>query len=152
MELPKLPPDFKEFLKLLNDEKVDYLLIGGYVVGYYGYPRTTADMDVWVRVDAANAHKLVRVLRNFGMDAPELNESMFLEPGKIIRMGAPPMRLELHTQIDGVDFSDCAARKKTVQFEGININIISFEDLIANKKASGRYKDLDDLENLPEQL
>ena len=85
-----LPPDFKEFLKLLEDHKVHYLLIGGYAVGYYGYPRATADMDIWIAIHPDNAQKIVSVLREFGFDVPELSADLFLKEQQIVRMGVPP--------------------------------------------------------------
>ncbi len=146
--MPILPKDFKDFLKLLNSEKIDYLLIGGYAVGYYGYPRATADMDIWIAISKKNAKKLSEAIRNFGVNIPDLNEGIFLEPGKIIRMGYPPIRIEVLTEISGVNFKRCYARRKETIIDGIKIKIISFKDLLKNKKASGRYKDLNDLENL----
>ena len=88
-----LPPDFKDFLKLLNEYKVQYLLIGGYAVGYHGYPRATADMDIWVAIHPENAEKIVSVLREFGFDLPELKPELFLKENQIVRMGVPPVRL-----------------------------------------------------------
>ncbi len=85
-----LPNDFKEFLKLLNEAEVQYLLIGGYAVGYHGYPRATADMDIWVAISPDNAAKLVGVFRHFGMQDPSVTPHLFQERGKIIRMGVPP--------------------------------------------------------------
>jgi predicted nucleotidyltransferase len=146
-----LPADFREFLKLLNEAEVRYLLIGGYAVGYHGYPRTTADMDVWVAVSADNATKLTNVFRNFGMRDAKLTRDLFLTRGKIIRMGVPPMRIGVLTEIDGVAFSDCFAAREVVVLDGQKINMISLSDLRKNKLASGRHKDLDDLEHLPKR-
>jgi predicted nucleotidyltransferase len=146
-----LPADFKEFLKLLNETEVEYLLIGGYAVGYHGYPRTTADMDVWVAISAANASKLVDVFRRFGMQDSKLTTDLFLQPGKIIRMGVPPMRIEVLTEIDGVAFSECFAAREVVTLDGQKVNLISLSHLRKNKQASGRHKDLDDLEHLPKR-
>lgn len=148
MDMPILPQDFRDFLKLLNSKKIEYLLIGGYAVGYYGYPRATADMDIWIAISKKNAKKIVEAIKDFGMNTPELNESIFLEPGKIIRMGYPPIRIEVLTEISGVNFKQCYDRRKETKIDGIKLKIISFEDLLKNKKASGRYKDLNDLENL----
>lgn len=148
MENQILPDDFKEFLRLLNENDVEYLLIGGYAVGYYGYPRTTADMDVWVAMNSANASKLVSVFNEFGMQDPNLNPDLFLNPGKIIRMGVPPMRIEVLTEIDGVDFDHCFKSRQTIAIDNDVVNVISLPHLKQNKKASGRYKDLDDLEHL----
>ncbi|MBF0289420.1 MAG: hypothetical protein HQM14_16525 [SAR324 cluster bacterium] len=145
----ELPKDFKDFLKLLNEEEVEYLLIGGYAVGYYGYPRTTNDIDVWVATTPDNAKKVVEVLNKFGFSNPEINEDLFLQKDKIIRMGHPPMRIEILTSISGVEFQECHRKKITDHLSGISVSLISLEDLKTNKKASGRHKDLDDLENLP---
>ncbi|MBA3532471.1 MAG: hypothetical protein H0T73_11160 [Ardenticatenales bacterium] len=145
----QLPPDFKEFLQLLNAHQVEYLLIGGYAVGYYGFPRATGDMDVWVAIDPQNAEKLVVVLQEFGFDVPELAPELFLEENKIIRMGVPPLRLEILTTISGVQFEECYKDRKVDTIDGIAINLISLSDLKTNKAASGRLKDLNDLENLP---
>jgi len=103
----ELPPDFKEFLRLLNAERVEYLLIGGYAVAYHGYPRTTNDIDVWISIHPDNAAKMVQVLQEFGFDVPELTQNLFLKPDSIVRMGLPPLRIEVSTTISGVDFSEC---------------------------------------------
>ena len=146
-----LPSDFREFLKLLNDAEVEYLLIGGYAVGYHGYPRTTADMDVWVAISANNASKLVDVFHRFGMVDPRLAPELFLQRGKIIRMGVPPMRIEVLTEIDGVSFAECFATREVVTLDGQKVNLISLQHLLKNKQTSGRHKDLDDLEHLPKR-
>ena len=145
----ELPKDFKDFLRLLNDEKVDYLLIGGYAVGYYGYPRATNDIDIWIAAHPENAKKVVKVLKKFGFDAPDLRPDLFLQQNKIIRMGHPPMRIEILTSLSGVEFDACYQRKEVDTLAGISVNLISLKDLKRNKQASGRHKDLDDLENLP---
>ncbi|MBU0682813.1 MAG: hypothetical protein ABIH85_03110 [Candidatus Omnitrophota bacterium] len=144
----RLPKDFKELLKLLNSKKIKYLLVGGYAVALHGYPRATGGMDIWVAVSEINARKMVEVLTEFGFNVPELKENLFLEKNKNIRMGVPPIRIEFLTSIDGVDFTECYKNKQTVAIEGIKVNFISLKDLKKNKKASGRYRDLDDLEHL----
>jgi len=136
-------------LKSFEEAKVDYLLIGGYAVGFYGYARATADMDVWIAVNADNASRTVHALRRFGMNTPELAAELFLEEGKIIRMGVPPMRIEIQTGISGVDFEACFGRRQRVDVGGFEVNVISLEDLKTNKRAANRFKDLDDLEHLP---
>lgn len=142
-----LPQDFKDFLKLLNHHNVEYLLIGGYAVGYYGYPRATADMDVWIALSRENAKNVKQVLFDFGMVSDDVTEELFLSDN-IVRMGLPPMRIEVLTKIDGVEFKECYKNKNIVQIDGLEIPLISLEDLKTNKKASGRYKDLNDLEHL----
>jgi len=148
MATAQLPQDFKEFLKLLNEERLEYLLVGGYAVGYYGYPRATADMDIWIAISTENAEKALKVFHRFGLNAPDLTASLFLEKGRIIRMGIPPMRIEIITDASGVSFADCYKNHSAVEIDGISVHLISLPDLLKNKKAAGRYKDLDDLEHL----
>ncbi|HEX9925248.1 MAG TPA: hypothetical protein VGD99_21505 [Anaerolineae bacterium] len=143
-----LPPDFKEFLQLLNSHQVEYLLIGGYAVGYYGYPRATADMDIWIATEPENAAKVVKVLQAFGFGVEEVTPDLFLQEEQIIRMGMPPVRIEILTTISGVSFEECYAERQVDVLDGIEVNLISLDHLKVNKKASGRYKDLNDLENL----
>ena len=145
----RLPLDFKEFLQLLNAHQVEYLLIGGYAVGYHGYPRATADMDVWIAIHPVNADKIVAVLRAFGFDLPELSAGLFLAENQIIRMGVPPIRIEITTTISGVTFEECYTQRVVDVLDGVEVNLIDLNHLKINKQASGRYKDLNDLENLP---
>ena len=144
-----LPQDFKDFLRLLDAEGVEYLLIGGYAVAYHGYPRATEDMDLWVASHPENAARMVSVLRQFGFDVLELNPDLFLRPDTIARMGVPPVRIELCTTISGVDFAACYRARVTEVIDGVKVTIIDLEHLKENKKASGRFRDLDDLERLP---
>ena len=143
-----LPPDFKELLQLLNLKKIEYLVVGGYAVALYGYPRATGDIDIWIALSKNNAQKVVEALKEFGFDVPELKEKLFLEKEKNIRMGNPPLRIEILTSIDGVEFSECYKNRNIVKIDDIPVNFISLPDLKKNKKASGRYQDLADLENL----
>ena len=148
MATTRLAPDFKEFLQLLRSAKIEYLLVGGYAVGHYGFPRATADLDIWVANHDQNASKLVEALRKFGFDVPALNKSLFQEPGHVVRMGVPPVRLEILSSIDGVEFSDCYPRRQTTEIDGVDVDIIGLADLKTNKRASGRHQDLNDLEKL----
>ena len=145
----QLPPDFKEFLKLLNEHEVRYLLIGGYAVSYHGYIRATGDMDIWIAIHPNNAQKVVEVLKAFGFDHPDLNADLFLHENKIIRMGVPPVRLEITTSISGVEFEECYPARIVDVLDGVEVNLIDLENLKRNKKASGRLKDLADLNKLP---
>jgi predicted nucleotidyltransferase len=148
MATTRLAPDFKEFLQLLRSAKIEYLLIGGYAVGHYGFPRATADLDIWVANHDENASRLVEVLRKFGFDVPALKKSLFQEPGHVVRMGVPPVRLEILSSIDGVDFQECYPRRQVAEIDGVEVNVIGLADLKANKRASGRHQDLNDLEKL----
>jgi hypothetical protein len=136
-------------LRLLNARQVEYLLVGGYAVGYYGYPRATADLDIWIAINRQNAEKVVAVLREYGFDLPELSPELFLEKDRMIRMGVPPLRLEVITSISGVGFEECYVERVPVMVDDVEASLISLRHLKINKKASGRFKDLDDLENLP---
>ncbi len=147
----EFPKDFKEFLQLLNSKEVEYLVIGGYAVGYHGYPRATGDMDVWISIHEKNALKMVNALKEFGFDIPELKKEMFLKKEKIIRMGVPPMRLEIITTIDGVGFEKCFKNRVIADFESFKVNFISKDDLLINKRASGRPKDLVDYSKLQDE-
>lgn len=149
MDPKSLTKDFKEFLQLLNAHGVDYLLIGGHAVAFYGYPRATSDMDIWVAVNDDNATKISHVLTEFGFDVSTVSKDLFLQPDQIVRMGVAPNRIEIQTGIDGIVFSACYPRRITTQIDGVNVSLISLGDLKKNKHSSGRYKDLADLENLP---
>lgn len=145
-----LPPDFKEFLRLLGGHKVEYLLIGGYAVGYHGYPRTTGDIDIWVAMHQRNAEALAAAMEAFGFGAASgASAALFLTPGQVVRMGNPPLRIEILTGISGVDFDACFARCVVAILDGVPVNLIGLDDLKANKAASGRAKDLNDLQHLP---
>jgi predicted nucleotidyltransferase len=149
MATTRLPRDFKEFLKSLNANNVEYLLIGGYAVSYYGYPRATADMDIWIAMNPANADSIVAALKEFGFNPPDLSPNLFLKEKQIIRMGVPPFRIELATTISGVDFRDCYAQRVVAELDGVKTNLISLTHLKMNKKASARHQDIADLEHLP---
>ena len=143
-----IPNDFKEFLKLLNVHKVRYLLIGGYAVNFHGYVRATADMDIFVKPDKRNAEQLVTVLKEFGFDVEELNPGLFLNPDNVIRMGVPPLRIEMMSSISGVDFEECYETRIKNKWDGITVHLISLDKLKQNKQAAGRLKDRNDLEHL----
>jgi hypothetical protein len=151
MDMTHLPQDFKEFLSLLRSHEVKYLLIGGYAVGYHGYPRATIDLDVWVQVSPDNAIRIVDTLKEFGFNVPNLSKDLFLESDRVIRMGVPPMRLEIVTGISGVTFDDCHSHCVKDTIDGVPVNIISLQDLRKNKAASNRPKDINDLDNLPKE-
>jgi hypothetical protein len=145
-----LPPDFREFLRLLNASSVDYLLIGGHAVAFHGYPRATADLDVWVAMSPANAERIVDALREFGFDVDALVPALFQKPDAIVRFGLPPMRIEVLTTLSGVTFDECHRERVPAVIDGIPVDVISLRHLRINKQASGRLKDLADLEHLPE--
>lgn len=149
MDTPLLSDDFREFLRLLNAHRVEYLLVGGYAVGLHGYPRATIDLDIWIRASSENADRVIGCLRAFGFDLPVLTPALFVEPRSIVRLGVPPFRIEVMTAIDGVEFDTCRARAERFDVDGEQVPVISLADLKINKRAAGRHKDLADLDNLP---
>ena len=149
MAIPTLARDFKEFLKSLDLNGVEYLLIGGYAVGVHGHIRATNDLDIWVKVSLENATRIERALREFGFTVAGLTLDLFLTPDNIVRMGVPPIRIKILTSVSGVEFEPCYAEKEMVQFEELTVPVISLARLRENKAASGRAKDLADLESLP---
>ncbi len=144
-----LPPDFKEFFQLLNLNEVKYLVVGGYAVSFHGYPRATGDIDIWIAVHPDNAERIVATLKDFGFESPDLTPEVFLKENQVIRMGIPPLRIELLTSITGVNFNECYANRQIATIESVNVNFIGSSDLKKNKMLSGRTKDQNDLENLP---
>ena len=148
--MEKLPQDFREFLNLLNSLQVDYILVGGYAVAYHGYPRYTGDIDIWVAVFEENAKRIVAALKEFGFDLPELSEELFLDEHRMTRLGREPVKIEILNHISGVDFSGAKERAELADFDGLKVPVISLSDLRVNKRASGRSKDLADLDNLPD--
>ena len=140
-----LNPDFNEFAELLNAHRVDYLLVGGYALAAHGHPRYTGDIDFWVRPAADNIDRLLQVLDAFGFG------SLGLKPGDfavdtVVQLGQPPRRIDLLTSIDGVDFDTCWARREHVTHGALTLNLIGLNDFKANKRATGRLKDLVDLQ------
>lgn len=119
-------------------------------MGYHGYPRATVDLDIWVAISPDNAHRLLVTLEQFGFGR-DVGTSIELltQPGNVIRMGLSPLRIEIQTIISGVSFTECYARRVVADLDGTPVSIISVDDLKINKRAAGRLKDLNDLENLP---
>jgi hypothetical protein len=144
----RLTQDFKEFLRLLQSHGVRYLLVGGYAVGFHGYPRPTGDLDIWVAIEPENADRIVAALREFGFDVPEITRDLFLQRQKVVRMGNVPFRIEIITSISGVSFDECYAQRILGMIDGEEVVLIDRANLKKNKRASGRLKDLADLEQL----
>ena len=144
----ELANDYKEFLRLLRAHGVEYLLIGGWAVGYHGYPRATYDLDVWVAVSPANADRVVEALAEFGFDVTELSADLFLQTDKIVRMGVEPVRIEVMTSISGVEFDECYRERLETTMNDVPVSLIDLRHLKINKEATGRLKDLADLEQL----
>ncbi len=144
-----LPQDFKEFFQSFNQHEVEYLLVGGYAVGYHGYPRATMDIDVWIAATPDNARRVVAALEDFGFGGQVLAEGLFLKRDQVIRMGLPPMRIEILTSISGVEFEDAYDQRIEDELDGVEVKLIGLHHLKLNKAAAARSKDLADLEELP---
>lgn len=145
----RLTPDFSAFLKSLSESRVEYLVIGGYAVAYHGYPRPTGDIGVWVRPTEVNAVRIVEALRAFGFDVPTLEPSLFMRSEVVTRMGVPPNQIEIFSAIPGVTFDACWPERAEEEWDGVPVTVIGLECLKQNKRASGRLKDLADLDYLP---
>ena len=143
-----LNQDFKEFIQSLNDNRVRYLVVGGYAVALHGYPRYTKDIDVWLWLDPENATQMMKALEQFGFGTIGLTTQDFLEPDQIIQLGYPPNRIDMLTTLPGVEFDECFPARVEVELDGVKVNFIDLENLKKNKQASGRAQDLADLENL----
>ncbi len=144
----ELPRDFKEFFLLLNKRLVKYLLVGGYAVTYHGYTRATGDIDIWVETNLENGKRIIEVIREFGFRSLKIDEKIFIKENQIIRMGVPPLKIELLTTLSGVAFNECYRKRIKARISNIPIPIINLEHLKKNKAASSRLKDLNDLANL----
>jgi hypothetical protein len=140
--------DFKEFIQSLNDNGVRYLVVGGYAVALHGYPRYTKDIDIWVEMTTENGAKITKALEQFGFGSLGVNEADFTIPDQMLQLGYPPGRIDMLTTLPGVEFSACYESRTTVDVDGVSVNFIDLENLKKNKKATGRYQDLADLENL----
>jgi predicted nucleotidyltransferase len=143
-----LSQDFKEFIKSLNDNQVRYLIIGGYAVALHGHPRYTKDLDVWIELSAKNAESIIAALDDFGFASVGLQAADFLEPKQVVQLGYPPHRIDILTSPTGIDFQTCYVARIIVDMDGIPVNFIDRANLIRNKRETGRYQDLADVENL----
>ena len=143
-----LNKDFKEFIELLNANNVKYLIVGGYAVGFHGYPRYTKDLDIWILISHENADNILIALTQFGFGSLGIQNEDFLKPNEFIQLGIPPNRIDIVTSCDGVEFETCYQTRKQIIVDDLSINFIDLENLRKNKKASARPQDLADLDNL----
>ena len=137
-------------LQALHDEKVRFLLVGAYAMAAHGYPRATLDIDIWVMPELENAHAVLRALCRFGAPVQNITREDLLTKGMVFQIGVAPRRIDIITTASGLDFEEAFSRSMAVDIEGIKVCIPSLADLICNKRASGRTKDLADAEALEE--
>jgi predicted nucleotidyltransferase len=138
----EIPRTFLEFIKSLNSRDVRFLLLGGYAVSYCGSSRTTTDIDFWLEISPANAKAALAAIHDFGFTDSPVTFKDLQKPGKIFQMGKESMRIDLFTAPSGVEFAECYQRAIAATFDGVPVRIISREDLLKNKIASARLKDL----------
>ena len=146
-----LDPDFEDFIKLLNQHEVDYMIIGGYAMAFHGKPRYTGDLDIWIDISESNAQKMLLVIEDFGFVSLNFDKEDFLRENLINQLGYPPLRIDILTSIDGINFRDAYPQKQVILIEDFTANYIGLNDLIQNKNASGRQQDLVDVNTLQKQ-
>ncbi|MEM7549168.1 MAG: nucleotidyltransferase [Bacteroidota bacterium] len=146
MELDK---DFREFVGLLNDNRVKYLVVGGYSVAYHGFPRFTGDLDIWINPTLENGSRMLIVLEKFGFGNMGFKANDFMQVNKVIQFGVEPLRIDILTAVDGLEsFDEAFEKRNTSKLSSLKINFIGYSDLIINKKASNRLQDQRDVEEL----
>ena len=141
-------PDFRDLLKLFNDHRVRYVVVGGYAVGHYGAPRYTGDIDLFVAPTEDNATRILAALEQFGFGSLALEAKDFSNPGRVVQLGYPPCRVDILTSIEGVSFEEASANPSAGDYGGVPIRFIGRDMLIRNKRSTGRAKDLADAESL----
>jgi predicted nucleotidyltransferase len=146
-----LPEDLRQLLLALNAHGVEYLVVGGWAVGFYSEPRATNDIDLFIRADDRNSKAVFRALAEFGAPLADFTPADFCDsPTSIFQIGQAPARADILQSIDGVAFDEAWSRRLQFSLEGIEVNVISAEDLIENKVQSGRLRDLADVEAIRE--
>lgn len=145
----KIHPDFRDFIHALNNNHVEYVLVGSFALAYHGHPRATGDMDVWIRPTKQNASAVLKAVLDFGFEKVNVTEEDFLS-GKIIQLGFPPVRIDIITILDGLQNDEIWGERQKGKFGDLDVAYIGREAFVKNKRAIGRHKDLADLELLGE--
>ncbi len=143
-----LDENFKEFIRLLNENDVKYLVVGGFAVAYHGYPRYTKDIDFWVWAHPENAEKVIKTIKDFGFCMLGFQKEDLLDPNNIVQLGYEPNRIDLIIDLEGLDFETCFTNCQDAEFEGVPIHFINLDDLVKNKMSTGRLKDKVDAQTL----
>lgn len=143
-----LNSDYKEMLQILLEEEVDFIVVGAYALAAHGIPRATGDINIWIKTGSQNSEKLIEALKRFGAPVSDIAAEDFTEPDIVFQIGVAPRRIDFLTSIDCVNFDEASKDKLIIKIDNIEIPVISAENLIKNKKATGRPKDLLDIESL----
>jgi hypothetical protein len=143
-----LSKDLREFVALLNSNRVEYLVVGAFAVAWYGYPRFTADLDILIRPDPENSDRMIEALRQFGFGALGIDREDLTAPGQVIQLGVQPNRIDILTSVSGVTFDEAWKDRETGTLDGIPAIFIGKSALIRNKESTGRAKDIGDVEEL----
>ena len=146
----EIQPDFRDLLELFNSHRVKYLIVGGYALAFHGAPRYTGDIDIFVESNSENAERIFSALEDFGFGSVGLTPADFNKPGQIIQLGVPPVRVDIVTSITAVSWKEAESNRVKGNYGDIEVHYIGRDQLITNKKAVGRKKDLADLEALGE--
>ena len=141
-------PDFVDFIELLNQHGVAYMVVGAHALAYHGRPRHTGDLDIWIKPSRENAAKMTLVLAAFGFGSLGLTESDFLKENYVTQLGYPPLRIDILNAISGVEFDDAFSNRVIAEADDLSINFINIPDFIKNKEATGRAKDMGDIASL----
>jgi len=148
MEVQK---DFKELLESFGRNGVEFLIVGGYALAFHGAPRFTGDIDLYIRPDRRNAARILKALEEFGFGGVGLSEADFIEPGKVVQLGFPPVRIDLVTSLAGVTWDEAWSGRAEGDYGGVPVGFIGRTEFLRNKRAAGRAKDLADIEALGEK-
>jgi hypothetical protein len=143
-----LNPDFRDMLSALSEAGAEYLLVGAYALAVHGHPRATGDLDLWVRPHPDNAPRVLAALRAFGAPTGEMTAEDLCRPGLVFQIGVAPVRIDLLTAIDGVEWDPAWNRRQTQRLAGLDVPVLGRDDLIRNKRATGRDQDLTDARRL----
>lgn len=143
-----LNKDLREFVELLNSNRVEYLIVGAFAVAYHGFPRYTGDLDILVRPNRENARRIMEVLSQFGFGKLGIEIEDLETPGKVVQLGIPPNRIDLITALSGLSFEEAWASREAAYLDGVLVEFIGRTALIRNKENTGRAKDRGDAEEL----
>ncbi len=141
-------PDFEDFLRLLEVHRAEYMIVGGFAVAYHGFPRFTKDIDIFFSDAAENLLRLQKVLVAFGFQAATVSLETLGKPGAVLAIGVEPVRIDLLNRIAGVTFAEARAAMVRGRYGDVEVTFIGKEDLLRNKRATGRHRDLGDVEEL----